>query len=118
MMDMRVRARLKCLFLYPKCRATYMCCKVECILSTLFEQLVFMRWMVFREMLVGCCVGPKDDAWIDLIFVSLLWRYSEWKILSRCCILKLVSLAYVMVVSRKLKELLVIGSSLSNMSWW
>ena len=54
-MDMRVRARLKCLFLYPKCRATYMCCKVECILSTSFEQLVFMRWRVFGEILVGCC---------------------------------------------------------------
>ena len=61
-MDMRVRARLKCLFLYPKWRATYMCCRVECILSTLFEQLLLIRCRVFSVMLVGCCLGPKEDA--------------------------------------------------------
>ena len=93
-----------------------MCCNVECILSTSFEQFVLMRCRVLREMLVGCCLGPKDDAWSDLILVSLLWWNREWKFLSRCCILKVVFFVYVIVVSRKLKELLIIGSSLSNMS--
>ena len=69
-------------------------------------------------MLVGCCLGPKEDAWIDLILVSLLWWYSEWKFLSRCCILKFVLLVYVIVVSRKLKELLSMGSFLSSISRW
>ena len=69
-------------------------------------------------MLVGCCLGPKEDACIDFILVSLLWWYSEWKFLSRCCILKFVLLVYVIVVSRKLKELLSMGSFLSSISRW
>ena len=37
-------------------------CRVECILSTLFEQLLLIRCRVFSVMLVGCCLGPKEDA--------------------------------------------------------
>ena len=69
-MDIRVRARLKGLFLYPKWRATYtvhVCvlhvqCRVACIFRIALELLVLMRCRVFKVMLVGCCLGPKEDA--------------------------------------------------------
>ena len=62
-MDMRVRARLKCLFLYPKWRATYICVVgLNSFISILFEQLLLIRCRLFRVMLVCCCLGPKVDA--------------------------------------------------------
>ena len=52
--------------------ATYICSSVARVLSESDEQLLLIRWRVLSTILVAWGFGANEEAWIVLIFLSLL----------------------------------------------